>query len=344
MTKRKAAPKSVVGYVRVSTEEQSREGVSLEAQESRIRSYCDMRGLALVDVVVDAGVSGGKALSTRGGGVRVLEALRTGSASGVVAVKLDRLFRSASDCLATVESWDKSGVGLHLVDMGGASIDTTTSTGKLFLTMLSGFAEFERSIIAERTSAALQHKKANGERTGGAIGYGFRLSNDGVHVEPEPAEQATIERARTLSRGGLSLRAIAAKLEAEGMFARNGFMFQAQQIKNILDTPSTEPTAAEAPKPQAKVLEAVERLAPQYRAKLVPIHALRKVLSMPKAELDALLLDMAAERLIDLDTSNDPQAPDVLKHGVASGIDQRPTIVDGKRTDGRGLLWFVTPV
>lgn len=236
MTRKTKAGKSasVLGYVRVSSQEQADNGQSLEAQAERITAYCSLRNLDLVDLVVDAGVSGGTPINSRDGGRKVLEALKNGQASGVVAVKLDRLFRSASDCLATVDSWDKAGVALHLVDMGGQTLDTSTSTGKMFLTMMAGFAEFERAIIGERTSAVLQSKKARGEATGGAIAYGFRLASDGVRVEKNASEQATIKRALELDAEGLSLRAIASALEAEGMFSRSGKPFAAQQIKNML--------------------------------------------------------------------------------------------------------------
>lgn len=234
-SKSKAAKsKAVVGYVRVSSQEQADNGQSLEAQSERIRYYCEMRGLVLGEIVVDAGVSGGTPINSRDGGAKVLEALKSGRASGVVAVKLDRLFRSAADCLATVESWDKSGVALHLVDMGGQTVDTSTSSGKLFLTMLSGFAEFERNIGGERTSAVLQAKKARGEFTGGAAApYGF-VQNKAGKLEPIPSEQATIKRTLELDADGLSLRAIAAKLASEGKFSRSGKEFAAQQIKAIL--------------------------------------------------------------------------------------------------------------
>jgi len=83
----------VVGYVRVSTEEQAAEGVSLDAQEAALRAYSAMRGLTLVEVVIDAGVSAGKPLSSREGGRRVLDLVKRGKVGAVIAWKLDRLFR-----------------------------------------------------------------------------------------------------------------------------------------------------------------------------------------------------------------------------------------------------------
>ncbi len=98
-----------VGYLRVSTEEQAREGVSLAAQEVRVRAYCAMRGLELAEVVVDAGVTAGKPLQTRMGGARVIEMVASDAVNAVVAVKLDRLFRDCADCLDVTRHCAHSG-------------------------------------------------------------------------------------------------------------------------------------------------------------------------------------------------------------------------------------------
>ena len=135
MGKRQAqASNAAIGYVRVSTQEQATTGVSLDAQEARIRAYATMRGLDLVAVVVDAGVSGAKALEERAGGAAILEALHRGTVAHIVALKLDRLFRDAEDALHHTKAWDKAGVSLHLLDLGGASLDTSSAMGRMFLT------------------------------------------------------------------------------------------------------------------------------------------------------------------------------------------------------------------
>ena len=115
-----------IGYTRCSTNEQADSGLGLEAQAGRIRAYCTMRGSELLDVITDAGVSGGKPLASRDGGQRLLTAIRERKADAVVMLKLDRMFRNAGDCLTTVEKWEKAGVALHVVDLGGNAIDTTS--------------------------------------------------------------------------------------------------------------------------------------------------------------------------------------------------------------------------
>jgi site-specific DNA recombinase len=226
--------RKVAGYVRVSTEEQSREGISLDAQRARIAAYCTMRGLELVELVEDPGVSASKALRARAGGQRLLELLRRRRISGVVAFKLDRLFRNCADCLANVEVWDRAGVGLHLLDLGGSAIDTSSAMGKFVLTVMAGAAELERNQISERTSAVLRHKADRGEYTGGAPPFGFRLGEDGARLVEDPGEQAVARRARELRAQGASLRAIAAQLAAEGMTSRSGGRFAVVQIQRLL--------------------------------------------------------------------------------------------------------------
>lgn len=222
-----------IGYVRVSTEEQAEQGVSIEAQEAKIRSYGQMRNLDVVDVVIDAGVSAGKPLSEREGGLRVLQAVTKREVQAVVAYKLDRLFRDAGDCLNVTKEWDKTGASLHLVDMDGQAVDTNSAMGRFFLTVMAGVAEMERNLIRERTKMAMAHKKAKKQRVG-SVPYGYRLAVDGVSLEEEPKEQDVIAKARRIRVKGNSLRVVAEKLAKRGVVARNGQPFAAMQIKRML--------------------------------------------------------------------------------------------------------------
>ena len=75
------------------------------------------------------------------------------------------------------KAWDKAGIALHLLDMGGGSLDSASPSGRLMLTMLGGFAEFERRVIGERTKMALARKKELGFRTG-SVPYGWKLADN----------------------------------------------------------------------------------------------------------------------------------------------------------------------
>src|SRR5262245_44341578 len=120
-----------IGYVRVSTQEQADGGVSLAAQQKRIRAWSDMHEIELLDVVADEGASA-KNLA-RPGLQRVLQALREGEADGVVVAKLDRLTRRTRDLLDLVEELcQQRGLGLVSIN---ETIDTSNAAGRLVLTV-----------------------------------------------------------------------------------------------------------------------------------------------------------------------------------------------------------------
>lgn len=75
---------------------------------------------------------------------------------------LDRLFRDAEDALRQTKAWDKAGIVLHLMDMGGTSINTASAMGRMLLTLMAGCAELDRILVAERTASVLAHKKQHG--------------------------------------------------------------------------------------------------------------------------------------------------------------------------------------
>ncbi len=206
-------------YIRVSTEEQATEGLSLDAQERAVRAYCDMRGLALVECIIDPGISAGKPLHARPGGKHLLEALADRRTAAVVALKLDRLFRDCADCLAVVDQWDRQGTALHLVDLGGQAVDTSTAMGRFFLTVMAGAAEMERNLIRERTRAAMAEKKARGQWLGQAP-YGFRCAADGVHLEADPREQRILDLIAGLRKDGMSLQQLTRWLNEQHIPAR----------------------------------------------------------------------------------------------------------------------------
>lgn len=193
----------VVGYARVSTEEQARTGVSLPAQQAQIRLFCRGRGWKLVGIWADEGVSG---VSLKRPGLQaVLELLEKGRASALVVTKLDRLSRSVRDIFALVEETFTDN-GASLVSIS-ENLDATTAIGKFVLTILAGFAQMERELISERTRAALAHVKDNGRWLGG-VPYGKRRDAGGRLVPDQGAVNA-IRRAKKLRRRGASWREVA---------------------------------------------------------------------------------------------------------------------------------------
>jgi len=219
-------------YIRVSTEEQAKGGVSLAAQEEKLTAYCQMNGLDIVEIIREEGVSATKPLADRLGGQRLLRILAKKGAQHVVALKLDRLFRDAEDALHQTKAWDKGGVALHLVDMGGQTLNTATAMGRFFLNVMAGFAELERNLIAERTVLALAYKKAN-RQAYSPTPYGFDRVGD--ELVPNPEEQEIIKQIFTLRKAGLSMGKIANILNLQGVPTKQGGKWYACTIRYILN-------------------------------------------------------------------------------------------------------------
>lgn len=232
-----------VGYVRVSTDEQAREGISLNDQEQRIRAYATMRGLRLVKIFREEGVSGGIPLAKRPQGKILVNMLtqRTGPARHIIVVKLDRLFRSASDALRNADAWKKAKCALHFIDMGGNSLDTSTALGKIFFTMTAAFAELERDLTGERVRSTLSHLKAGGKVYCNFTPLGFDRVKDRVvekkikyRLVPNSREMATVKKISRLRTQGLSLGKIADALNRSKTPTKRGGTWYAVTVQKIL--------------------------------------------------------------------------------------------------------------
>ncbi len=221
----------------MSTDEQAAHGVSLAAQKGKVAAHAELYDLELVAVIEDGGASG-KTLD-RPGLKHALAMLQRGEARALIVFKLDRLTRSVRDLGELIERhFGPGGAALHSVS---EQVDTSTAGGRMVLNILTTIAQWEREVICERTTLALRHKTAKGERVG-SIPYGMRLAADGRTLEPDPGERETITAARRLRRQGLSRRGIAAELRCEGMTARKGGEFTAAAVLRMLE-PDRPPVA-----------------------------------------------------------------------------------------------------
>ena len=223
-------PLAAVGYIRVSTDQQADHGIGLETQLESLRAYALIHKLNLVEIISDEGISGTIPLRDRPGGAGLLGMLGR-KVRHVVALKLDRLFRNAADALAQTELWDRQGITVHLIDVGGTSINSSSAVGRMFLTMLAGFAQFERDLIAERTAAALATLRAR-QQVYNHVPLGYTRQGDQLVVEP--GEQETIQQIMALRDGGLSYKRIADQLNDDGVAGKNGGRFYASTIHKIV--------------------------------------------------------------------------------------------------------------
>ncbi len=194
-----------LGYARVSTDEQAREGVSLQAQVARIRAYAQAKELELVEVLTDDGISG-KTLE-RPALAELIARCERGEVQNVVVVKLDRLTRRTRDLLALVDDlFLARHIELHSVS---ESLDTSTPHGRFVLTLFGGLAQMERELIGERTRTALAYKRQQRQPTSHAP-LGFQANGSRERMEPVPEELAIVTEILTAWRLGRSYRAIAA--------------------------------------------------------------------------------------------------------------------------------------
>ena len=207
-------PSRIFAYCRVSTDEQVTNGQSLDVQESTLRGWASMHGRKIDQVVIEAGVSGGKEFAKRPEGAKLWSELRKGDT--LVATKIDRLSRNLFDCLALSKEFQQRSVSLYLLDVDATDPVTGNGKSKMFLSMLGAFAEFERDRISERIRETKQAQKARGEYLGGKAPFGW-IYDDARKLVAVPEQQAVLRRIRKLAADGLSPYRISANLATRGV-------------------------------------------------------------------------------------------------------------------------------
>ena len=204
-----ALPMFTALYIRVSTDKQAEEGYSLDAQASRLQSYCDAQGWTVspAHVYTDAGLSGKS--TDRPAFLAMMQAAQDGQITRIVAMKLDRLARNTRDFLSTVERLQAAGCDLVLLK---ESFDTGTPHGKFALTMFAAIAELEVSQIAERVKSGKTQKAAQGGDNGRYCPLGYTFADGRYSVEESAAQ--TVRSIFTDYTTGQSLTDIARRLTA----------------------------------------------------------------------------------------------------------------------------------
>jgi site-specific DNA recombinase len=192
----------VAAYLRVSTEDQARSGLGLEAQQSRCAAMSTVKGWPAPAFYADEGVSGTKA--TRPELDRLVADIHDGKINAVVILSLDRLGRKTRLILDLVEEITEKAVLVSCKE----SFDTTTPQGQFVLTIFAAFSQLERDLIGQRTAAALAERSRRDGNGAGRIPYGY-LSTPGGGVVVDPEAAAVVRKIYTLRKAGWALRAIA---------------------------------------------------------------------------------------------------------------------------------------
>ena len=212
-----------ITYHRVSTDEQAASGLGLDAQQARTLAAVDARGWSLVATYADNGRSGKD--MRRPELAAALEALDAGRADVLIVAKLDRLSRSVLDFARITERARARGWSVVALDV---DVDTSTPTGGLVANITSSVAQWEREIIAARTSEALQAKKARGARLG----------------RPVTLPDAVRYRIADERDAGRTLQAIADDLNAEQVPTARGGRWYPSTIAKVLNSVALDADAA----------------------------------------------------------------------------------------------------
>lgn len=216
-----------IAYIRVSTEEQVREGISLEAQEDKVKKYADLHNLNLTEIIRDEGKSG-KDLN-REGIQKVITQCKDRSVDHLIVYKMDRLTRRTLDLLTLVEEVFKpNNIEFHSIT---ERVDTSTAQGKFFLTIIGAMSQMERDLISERTKEALRYKKSKGEPVGSPP-LGF-LAED-KKLSRVDREFEIVGYIKKLKRKRLSLGKIARRLNQENIPTKRGGRWHPATVKYIL--------------------------------------------------------------------------------------------------------------
>ena len=210
--------KRIIGYIRVSTDQQTESGLGLDSQKEQIEAYCTCYGYELIDIVVDAGKSA-RSLKGRDGLNSIINRDRS-TFDGIAVSKLDRLTRSLRDLQFLLDGAFEE-LELHSV---AEKFDTSSATGRMMLNMITTISQWEAETIGERTKAALAVKKpaarAKHSNINGRPPFGYQWI-DGALVE-EPSEYRVLSIMKELRSRGSSYPQIAAELKARGCKTKRG--------------------------------------------------------------------------------------------------------------------------
>ena len=228
MSKRTVNPLLAVAYVRVSKDEQK---LGPEAQRASIEAWALSQGVSVASWHVDQGVCSVTPADERPALFAALAALREHGAGVLVVAKRDRIARDPM--LTRAVEGEAARAGAVVVSAAGEASGGTAPADVMMRGVVDLFAEYERGLIRARTKAALAAKAARGERTG-ELPYGYRLGADGVHLEPDEAEQGVLATVAELHASGLSQRGIARELAAFGLLSRARKPFQRGQVVRML--------------------------------------------------------------------------------------------------------------
>ena len=219
-------------YVRVSTEEQVKEGYSIRGQEQKLKDFARIKDWQIHDVYIDEGISG-KNITARPEINRLIEDVKKGHVKNVLVFKIDRLTRSTSDLIYLIDLFNEHDCAFNSLM---ESIDTQTASGRMFLKIIGIFAEFERENIAERIILGRERKVNEGYTLCSYIAsYGYERP-EGQKIQTIHKEEAKIVREMFdwYVNEGVTLMEVGKRLNLRGVPTKLGSKWTSGAVKNVI--------------------------------------------------------------------------------------------------------------
>lgn len=219
----------IIGYARVSTDQQAESGLGLEAQKAVIESYAKKINAEIKHIFIDEGVSGNLSYEDRPGMFAAINALKKDDI--FLVAKRDRLGRD-DFALAIIER-EIIKRKARIVSAAGEGTENDSAASILTRRMIDAVSEFERHVISERTKAALKVKKDKNERVG-YIPFGLKVDEDGKKLIENKEEQIILKKIKALIKKGLSIRETAAVMNSQNLFNRGSSKWNHTSMHRII--------------------------------------------------------------------------------------------------------------
>ena len=222
-------------YIRVSTEEQAKEGFSIRAQQEKLMGYIEIKDWELYDIYIYEGISG-KNITERPAINRLIADVLQGKVQNVLVFKIDRLTRSTKDLISLMDLFNEKDCAFNSLM---ENIDTRTPSGRMFIKIIGIFAEFERENLIERVTVAFEKKVREGYTISSfAVPYGYNRIKKERNITINEEESKIVKEIFTLYLDKhKSLNAIAKELNMRNIQAPSGLEWGNATIKYILTNP-----------------------------------------------------------------------------------------------------------
>jgi len=224
----------IVGYLRVSTDQQVESGLGMEAQKAACEDYAKKVGGEVALFFMDEGLSGALSLEKRPGMLNAINSLKKEDI--LVVAKRDRLGRVPM-VLVMIEA-AVSRKGAKIVSAAGEGTEGDDPSSYVMRGIIDVFSVYERLIIKARTKAALKTKKDKGQRVG-HIPFGYKLAEDNVHLVQNEIEYGVLKQASELRAQGLSIRDTAVAMNKKGLFNRGQSKWNHASLHRVMKNQKT---------------------------------------------------------------------------------------------------------